>query len=64
MPNELTLLQKLEKNRLSSGGAWIILLDININDTYYVKVCNNNEDITYNGNAYYAFPFAMEVMTL
>jgi len=64
MPNELTTLQKLEKNRLYSGGAWIVLLNININDTYYVKVCNNNEDITFGGNLYYAFPFSMEVITL
>jgi len=64
MPNELTLLQRLEKNRLSSGGAWIILLDINVNDIYFVKVCNNNEDITYDGDVYAAFPFSMEVITL
>lgn len=64
MPNDLTLLQRLEKNRLSSSGAWIILLYINVNDTYYVRVCNNNEDITFGGNTYAAFPFSMEVVTL
>jgi phage-related protein len=64
MPNELTLLQRLEKNRLYSNGAWLALLDITINNTYNVKVCNNNEDITYEGNVYYAFPFSMDVIAL
>ena len=74
MPNELTLLQRLEKNRLYSGGAWLILLDINIYNvkgsggsitpTYSVRVCNNNEDITYDGNVYAAFPFSIDVITL
>jgi len=64
MPNELTLLQRLEKNRLSSGGAELILLYINVNNTYYIRVCNNNEDIVYGGETYAAFPFSMDLITL
>lgn len=64
MPNELTLLQRLMKNKLYSNSAWVVMLDININDIYYVKVCNNNENIVYGGDTYYAFPFSLELITL
>ncbi len=50
----------LEKNKLCSDGAWIILLEITIpllNET--VRICRNTDNITWNGNEYIAFPFEL-----
>lgn len=48
----------LEKNKLHSDGAWIILLDIEIPGIEtVVTICRNTEDITWNGTTYIAFPF-------
>lgn len=50
-----------EKNALASSGVWIILLEIyvsQLND--YIRVCSNNEDFTWNGNLWQAYPFQMD----
>lgn len=51
----LSSVAKQEKNKLDTGSAFIILLDINLPQT--VRICYNNEDIVWNGNVYQAFPF-------
>jgi len=50
-----------EKNKLSSDGAWILLLEIisPVTSTY-IRVCTNNEDITWNSETWYAFPFEID----
>lgn len=49
---------KREKNKLSTGSAFIILLDIKLG-TDTARICYNTEDITWNGNLYQAFPFKL-----
>jgi len=54
----------IEKNRLTSEGAWLILLDIALPqppaDPLIVRLVKNNEDITFQGHVYTAFPFDIE----
>lgn len=53
----LSSVAKQEKNKLSTGSAFIILLDIDLGET--IRICYNTEDITWNGNLYQAFPFQL-----
>jgi lambda family phage minor tail protein L len=53
---------KLEKNKLSSSGVWIILIELQFGDTSY-RVCKNNEDIVWGGNTYVAFPMELDAKT-
>ncbi len=50
-----------EKNKLASTGAWIMLLEIisPISSTY-IRVCTNDEDIEWNSETWYAFPFEID----
>ena len=51
---------RIEKNKLCSDGAYLILLDINISNTDIVlHLVRNTEDITYNNILYQAFPFTL-----
>lgn len=53
----------LEKNKLSSTGAWPILLDIDFRGSVTLRVALNNEDITWpstDGELYQAFPFEID----
>jgi len=50
----------IEKNKLSSAGAWLILLDITLTDGNIFRLVRNNEDITFCGNVYTAFNFEIE----
>ena len=49
----------LEKNALANTGAWIILLEVVIGAST-LRFCYNNEDITWNGQSWIAFPFDIE----
>ena len=53
---------KLEKNKLSSGGAWIILIELQFGSTTY-RICKNNEDVVWNGETWVAFPFELDAKT-
>lgn len=53
----------LEKNKLSSTGAWLILLDIVIPDVVSLYLVLNTENITWNGREYIAFPFDISEST-
>ncbi len=55
----LSAVATLEKNKLHSDGAWIILLDIAIPNMETIYICRNTEDITWNGTKYIAFPFSL-----
>ena len=51
----ISAISKAEKNKLSTDSAFIILLEIRLQNTVYI--CYNNEDITWKGQLYQAFPF-------
>ena len=44
-----------EKNKLSTDSVFLILLEIQLQNTVYI--CYNNEDVTWQGQLYQAFPF-------
>lgn len=52
----LTAVAKEEKNKLSTDSAFLILLDITLQDEI-VHICYNTDDITWNGTQYQHFPF-------
>ncbi|OGW36130.1 MAG: hypothetical protein A2X58_08605 [Nitrospirae bacterium GWC2_56_14] len=45
---------------LDSPGAWLTLLDLVIEGGPTFNLCNNNEDIEFQGRTYSAFPFALQ----
>lgn len=53
----------LEKNKLTSTGAWLVLLDIDFLPATTIKLVCNNEDIewpTTAGDTYQAFPMEID----
>lgn len=55
----ISAIAKQEKNKLSTGSVFIILLDIDLSNGDVIRVCYNNEDVLWNGNLYQAFPFEL-----
>ena len=49
----------LEKNKLATGSAWLILLQITFSDNTILYLVRNNENITFQDNEYIAFPFEL-----
>lgn len=49
-----------EKNKLEGSGAWIVLLKVSFSDGTTIRVCRNNEDITWNSYTWTAFPFELD----
>lgn len=61
MPLILSPAAYVEKNALASDGVWVILLEIYVKQLDdYIRVCSNNEDITWNGVLWQSFPFSMD----
>lgn len=57
----LSIAAVLAKNSISDTGVWLILLDVLIGgDT--LRLVYNNENITWGGRVYTAFPFEMDVV--
>jgi len=52
----------IEKNKLATAGAWIILLEITLTDgdSTVLRFARNTEDVVFDGNNYTAFPFEIE----
>jgi len=53
----------IEKNKMASANAWLVLLQITMPDNTVFRVCANNEDVTWPvtaGNIYTAFPFELD----
>jgi lambda family phage minor tail protein L len=48
-----------EKNNLASGSVWVALLEIQITPSDILYLCNNNENITWNGQVWTALPFEL-----
>ena len=67
MPKSFSVLNVIEKNKLASGEAFIVLLEVRLVDTDTglvvdtKYVANNNENITYDLNIYQAFPFDIKL---
>ena len=59
MPEEIDKYISIEKNKLSSCGAWLWLLDIYIDGEDTLRFVNNIESITYLGTLYNKCNFQM-----
>lgn len=59
MPVTISSEYIIEKNKLNSNGAWLILLRINIEGEDPIYLVGNNEDITWNGNLWKSFYFKL-----
>ncbi len=59
MALNLSALAILEKNKLASDGAWLVLLEIRISASLIIRVVRNTEDIVWNGYTWVAFPFEL-----
>jgi phage-related protein len=53
----------LEKNKIASGSAWLVLAEITFLDSTIVRLVRNTEDITFESNVYTAFPFEIDTMS-
>lgn len=67
MPKNIPVAQIEEKNQLFSDKAYLVLLHIEVKDVLNdnttvedIYLVNNDEDIVFNGQTYYAFNFTME----
>jgi len=58
----LSALSILEKNKLSSMGAWLLFVTVTMPDATVIRIVRNNEDVTYQGNTYTAFDFSLEAI--
>lgn len=62
--NKLQLASILEKNKISNPTAFIVLLEIIIPGIAEpIRVCYNNEDISWDGHTWLAFPFELGEIT-
>lgn len=59
----LSAAAKLEKNRLASGGVFLVLLELIMPDDIHIRVCQNNENVTWGGYEWAAFPFELDAIT-
>lgn len=46
-----------EKNKIATSYPWLHLLEIAYGESLFIRIVNNNENVTFNGNTYTAFPF-------
>lgn len=53
------------KNSLNDGGAWLVLLELQLNDTdsTVLRFVRNTENIEWNSRQWLAFPFELELVT-
>lgn len=59
MPEEIDKYIAIEKNKLAGWGAWLWLLDIEIEGEDTLHFVNNIENVTYMGTVYYKCNFQM-----
>lgn len=57
MPSSQTI---QDKNAIATDAVFLIALDIDIPTYPTIRIVNNNEDITWNGNTYQQFPFELD----
>lgn len=56
---DLSTASMLEKNKMSSDGVWLLLLDIKYKDEDTLHLVCNNEDIVHQGITYYKYAFSV-----
>ena len=56
MPLSMSSSGILEKNKLTSDEVWVILLEFYYEGSGYVRIAQNNEDVTWNGETWLAYP--------
>ena len=67
MPAHLSLATAIDKNRIASNVAYLILLEVDIRDPDQgntietIRCVNNNENVTFQGNEFIAIPFNISV---
>jgi len=49
-----------EKNKLYTPDPWVVLLHITLSAGVHLYFCSNNEDVTFGGQVYTAFPFYLD----
>lgn len=54
----------LEKNKISTNSAWLLLAEITMLDSTVVRLARNSDDITFEGNTYTAFPFEVDTINI
>ena len=67
MPNSFSVVNAIEKNKVASANAWLVLFEVQfvntstglVEETRYVA--NNNEDVTFDSNVYVAYPFDIKM---
>lgn len=62
MPLTLSSAIALAKNKLSDGGAWLCLLEIQFHDvgSTVLRLVRNTEDIVWDGETWTAYPFDLD----
>lgn len=65
MSRHLTVASAIDKNKIASANAWLILVTIAVRDAdgldlEYIRLCKNNENVTYKGNVYTAAEFSID----
>lgn len=60
MPEEINKYIAIEKNKIASDGAWLWLLDVQIEGQPVLRFVNNIENITYLGTVYSRCNFHMD----
>jgi len=58
--NNLPASAIIEKNRLATPNAFLLLLDVEIGDSQKIYLARNTEDVVFNGNTYIAFPLEVD----
>lgn len=48
-----------EKNKLHQPSPWIWLLEVSVSDTESARIANYQQNVTWNGDTYYSFPFSI-----
>lgn len=61
MPKILPAAIVLEKNKVESDTAWLLLAEIDFNGTLF-RITNNNASVTFGGDVYTSFPFDISSM--
>ncbi len=60
MPLPLSSIAIEEKNKLATDSVFLICLEITIPGTGVVRVVRNNQDLTWKGETWVAFPFELD----
>jgi lambda family phage minor tail protein L len=62
MSLKLSAAALLEMHKIAGDTAWIVLVEVTVPATpaTTIRLCNNNEDVTWDGETWTAFPFEID----